>query len=252
MKNKDNFIIQTSKEHFGLRAKKYNSSAKWIDDKKLIDKMVDLADVKLDDRVLDIAVGTGIISKAFHKRVKCVVGVDIATKMMEQAQRHTDELVLCNAEKMPFDDMSFDACICRQGLQFMDVDKVMSQIFRLLKSGGRVVLCHLTAHDKKDSDTAFLIQKLRNPARKNFFIPDDFITLLKKHNFSDIELHDYISVESVNRWIDNGAIDEAQKEKIRDAYRHSSDEFKKIHSLKFTDGDILDSMKMVIVKALKK
>ena len=252
MKSKEDINKQSPEEHFIKRAHKYDRSAKWVGDKELIEKIFSLTEAGPEDHVLDIAVGTGMISRAFYRKVKYLTGLDITMKMAGQAQEHTDKLVLSKAEEMPFDDMSFDVCVCRQGLQFMDLEKVFPQIYRVLKHGGRVVFSHLTAYDARDKETVFLIKSLRNPARKNFFMPEDFTRLLNKYNFSDIECYEHISVESVNRWIDNGAISEAQMEEIRSIYRNASDEFKTLHNIEFRDGDIFDAMKMYIVKGTKK
>jgi DNA gyrase subunit B len=113
-------------------------------------------------------------------------------------------------------------------------------------------LCHLAAYGEKDKDESFLIQRLRNPARKNFFLPDDIPCLLRNNAFRDIESFEYISRESVNQWIDNAAISKNAKEQIKQAYRNASEDFKRIHRVKFEKDDIFDSMKMVIVSARKR
>lgn len=237
--------------HFAKRARKYNCSSHWVDDEVLIGKIRDLAQVSPRAIVLDIAIGTGKIAQAFCGRVKKIVGVDICKDMAKQAKECADKIVLTPAEKLPFGNDVFDACVCRQGLQFMVLDDVLAEIYRVLKPGGRAVLCHLTAYGKEDKDETFLIQKLRNPARKNFFMPEDIQIALAKAGFTDIESFEYITRESVEQWIDNGAIDEDQKAQIRAVYKNSSQVFKDIHNIEFAEGDIFDSMKMVIVRARK-
>lgn len=239
-------------EHFIKRAEKYNSSARWVDDKVLIRKIMDLAGAGRGDCVLDIGTGTGKIAQAFRSRVKHVVGVDICGKMVMQAKGCADQIVLTPAESMPFKDNVFSVCVCRQGLQFMNMEAVLEEIHRVLKPGGRAILCHLAAYGEKDKDESFLIQRLRNPARKNFFLPDDIPCLLRNNAFRDIESFEYISRESVNQWIDNAAISKNAKEQIKQAYRNASEDFKRIHRVKFEKDDIFDSMKMVIVSARKR
>ncbi len=243
--------MDSTAEHFIKRAERYNSSARWVDDKALIREIMDLAGAGRGDYVLDIGTGTGKIAQAFRSRVKHVVGVDICGKMVMQAKGCADQIVLTPAESMPFKDNVFSVCVCRQGLQFMNMEAVLEEIHRVLKPGGRAVLCHLAAYGKEDKKEAFLIQKLRNPARKNFFLPEDIPNLLRK-KFSDLKSFEYISRESVNRWIDNGAISLDVREQIKQAYRNASEDFKRIHRVKFEKEDIFDSMKMVIVSARKR
>jgi ubiquinone/menaquinone biosynthesis C-methylase UbiE len=213
--------------------------------------MLDMSGIKSPINVLDVAIGTGKVSQAFRKKAGYVVGLDICPQMVKKAKKFADEIVLSRAEKLPFDNNSFDLCVCRQGLQFMDPDKVLSEMRRVLKPSGRVVLCHLTAHNRIDRDRAFLIQKLRNPARKNFFLPGDFKRILERNKFTGIKSVEYITRESVGRWINNGAITETAKKKIKQAYLNAPEEFKKIHKIRFTRGDIFDSMMMVIVSGKK-
>jgi len=91
----------------------------------------------------------------------------------------------------------------------------IKEMHRVLKPGGRLVLCHLTAYGEADKKEAFRIQKLRNPARKNFFLPEDFLKMLKKYKFSDLKSSEYITRESVNQWINHGAIGDEARERIR-------------------------------------
>ena len=223
-----------------------------MDDGQLIERIRFLAQVTPDALVLDIATGTGKVAQVFHGNVQNVVGMDICPSMASQALMFLDHMVLTPAEKLSFKDGVFDACVCRQGLQFMDLNQALAEVLRVLKPGGRLVLCHLTAYGETDKDEAFAIQRLRNPARKNFFLPDDFPRLLTKHDFRDIETFEYLTVESVNRWIDNGALSRQTQEEIRELYRKSSLDFRKVHDLKFEAEDILDTMKMLLVKAVKK
>ncbi len=238
--------------HFVKRARKYNRSSHWVDDKALIRKIRDLAQAGPKASVLDVAIGTGKIAQAFSGRVKYVVGIDICRQMASQAKGCVDKILLAPAESLPFKSNAFDACVCRQGMQFMKMDVVLSEICRVLKPGGRLVLCHLTAYGRLDKDETFLIQELRNPARKNFFLPQDFRRSLEKLPFSGIKFFEYITRESVNQWISNAAIKEEQRKKIKEVYHNASPVFKKLHRIKFKGRDIFDSMKMLIVIARKK
>ena len=237
--------------HFVKRAQRYNHSSGWVDDQVLIKKIRDLAQAGTKARLLDVAIGTGKVAQAFFGRAGYVVGIDICPQMAKQAKKCADKILLALAEKLPFADNVFDVCVCRQGLQFMETRAVLSEIHRVLKPGGKLILCHLTAYDERDKDQTFLIQKLRNPARKNFFLPQDFRLMLRKQSFKHIESFEYITRESIKRWINNAAISSKAKEEIKNFYLRAPQAFKERHNIYFKDGDIFDSMKMVIVRARK-
>jgi ubiquinone/menaquinone biosynthesis C-methylase UbiE len=244
-------MMEKAEAHFAKRAETYNHSSNWVEDDELIGKIFELSEADKDSIVLDIATGTGLIAKKFYGEVKKVIGLDICHEMARHAEGCMDEMVLCRIENMPFADNTFDACVCRQGLQFAELDKAMPEIYRVLKPGGTVVLCHLTAYSERDRELTFRIQELRNPARRNYLMPNDISDALKKQGFRNVQDSEYITEESVNKWINTGAISRERMESIRHLYRSSGEEFRNIHNVRFTEDDIRDTMLLVISKARK-
>ncbi|MFA7403197.1 MAG: class I SAM-dependent methyltransferase [Pelobacteraceae bacterium] len=243
--------MEKAEIHFKNRAQKYNRSSNWVADQELIRLMFQLSEAGADSQVLDIATGTGLIAKEFFGKVRKVTGLDISPDMAKHATGCMDEIVFAPVEQMPFADNSFDAIVCRQGLQFAELDKAIPEIYRVLKPGGRVVLCHLTAYNETDRELAFAIQKLRNPARRNYLMPADMATALEAAGFRDVEDVEYLSDESVNQWVDNGAIPQENMDKIRELYRTADEAFKEIHDIRFVNDDIMDEMLLVIATGRK-
>jgi ubiquinone/menaquinone biosynthesis C-methylase UbiE len=243
--------MEKAEIHFKNRAHKYNCSSNWVADQELIRLMFELSETGPESEVLDIATGTGLIAREFFGKVKKVTGLDISPDMARHATGCMDEIVFAPVEQMPFADNSFDAIVCRQGLQFAELDKAIPEIYRLLKPGGRVVLCHLTAYNETDQELAFAIQKLRNPARRNYLMPANIAAALEAAGFRDVENVEYLTDESVNQWIDNGAIPQENMDKIRELYRTADEDFKEIHDIRFEGDDIMDEMLLVIATATK-
>lgn len=237
--------------HFKNRAEKYNRSSNWVADQDLIRQIFDLSAAGPESLVLDIATGTGLIAREFFGKVKKVTGLDISPEMARHAEGYMDEIVFAPVEEMPFPDNSFDVVVCRQGLQFAELDKAIPEIHRVLKPGGRTVLCHLTAYNETDRELTFAIQKLRNPARRNYLMPTDIADALEAAGFRDVENIEYLTDESVNQWIDNGAIPVESMEAIRELYRAAGEGFKEIHDIRFIDDDIMDEMLLVIATGKK-
>jgi DNA gyrase subunit B len=238
-------------EHFRARAGTYDRSSSWCTDEALGEVVLDLAGAGPNDRVLDVACGTGLVSRLFHGTVAHVVGLDITESMAEQALPYLDELVIAPGEKLPFDDDSFDVVTCRQGIQFMELPRAVEEMVRVLRPGGRIVLINLCAYSADDEVEYFEILRLRNPVRKHFFARTALSELLTAGGCDDVVLREYVSVEDVDAWSDSGAIEEPRREAIRDVYRGASAQFRQLHAVEMAEGRIVDHMLFVIASGTK-
>ncbi len=189
-----------------------------------------------------MACGTGLVADWFRGKVAEIVGVDLTPDMYEQASPFLDRFVECSAEEMPFDDDSFDMVITRQGIQFMDDVAAVNEMTRVCEAGGKVCLIQLCAYGDGDEQEFFEILRLRNPARKNFYLRRNLEELLRQSGCSQVSLFDYVSREAVQRWADNGAIDEIAQRKINALYTQPSSSFQKSHLVESSDDEFYDHM----------
>ncbi len=104
-------------------------------------------DVHAADRVLDIACGNGNASLSAARRGCHVTGIDIARELLEQAgerarAEHVDpEFLVGDAERLPFDESSFDVILSTFGVMFApDRQRALSELLRVLKPGGKIGL----------------------------------------------------------------------------------------------------------------
>lgn len=244
-------LLSEIKDHFESRAKKYDSSAHWVKDEKLLNFVKNLSGISLKDYVLDVACGTGVISELFFKKTKRVIGLDATELMYKQAFSKLDFLINADAEAMPFKNNQFDLVICRQGLQFMQAQSAIKEMYRVCKPKGKIMLIQLTAFGKEDKEYAFKIQMARQPVRRNCFLEEDLINLLKKAGCININSYPYFSYESVNDWIDNGALNQERQIQIKKLYEEAPEVYKRLHEVKFSGNDIIDKMKIAIVLGYK-
>lgn len=97
-----------------------------------------------DMKLLDLACGTGIVARMASASGVTATGGDINAAMLAVAEKHADgaKLSFCHADAqaLPFDDQSFDAVICQQGLQFFPDRRASAmECLRVLKPGGRAI-----------------------------------------------------------------------------------------------------------------
>lgn len=238
-------------DHFAARAATYDRSSAWCTDPALARLIVSAASAGPDAQVLDVACGTGLVARLFHRRVARVVGLDITTEMARQAAPHVDELHIAPAERMPFPDHTFDVVVCRQGIQFMELPDAVREMARVSRPGGRVVLVHLCAYGDEDRREYFEILRLRNPARRHFFVPSDLERLMAAAGLAEISVHRHMSAEDVDVWSGNGAIEEENREAIRRAYRSASSAFRDLHAVEEADGRIVDHMLFAVAVGIR-
>lgn len=243
MRTRKDISQDTVVSHFTARAYKYDDSSKWCTDGDMLKTIVQCLAPAADATVLDIACGTGLISRQFHQKVKQLIGVDITDAMFHKAKPLTDALVKASAEILPFKKGSFDIALERQGIQFMEAAEAVQEMARVTKPHGKVCLIQLCAYGPEDQEEYFEILRLRNPARRNFFMKDDLAKLLTAAGCVDVKVMDFISDEDVDRWADNGAIKDESRQKIHDIYRKATPGFNQYHAVTIAaDGRIVDKM----------
>jgi demethylmenaquinone methyltransferase / 2-methoxy-6-polyprenyl-1,4-benzoquinol methylase len=102
-----------------------------------------------DDRVLDVATGTGMVATALVRRYGCsVVGLDQSPEMLSGAQAKLDadprlggriRLVCGQAESLPFDQGEFDHLTFTYLLRYVDdPGATLAELARVVRPGGRV------------------------------------------------------------------------------------------------------------------
>ena len=98
--------------------------------------------------ILDLAAGTGASSVAFLRQGVRVVAADFSKGMLEEGKkRHPEiEFVFADATKLPFQAEEFDTVTISFGLRNVeDTELALSEMFRVLKPGGKLVVCEFSA-----------------------------------------------------------------------------------------------------------
>ncbi len=113
--------------------------------------------IQQDDRLLDLAGGTGDIAKLASKRGANVTIADINTAMLKAGRRRMDDLGLthefdwvnANAEKLPFQDNFFDHVTIVFGLRNVTYrERALQEMHRVLKPGGWLHIMEFAPVDK--------------------------------------------------------------------------------------------------------
>jgi ubiquinone/menaquinone biosynthesis C-methylase UbiE len=112
--------------------------------------LVQSANPRPGQRILDVACGTGVVARHVAPRVGsngAVIGLDLSPHMIMVARTVAEREGLAiewhegQAEKLPFPNGSFDLVLCQFALMFFaDRHATLTEMYRVLTQSGRVVL----------------------------------------------------------------------------------------------------------------
>jgi len=155
-------------------------------------------ELKEGEIVLDLGCGAGLDLYFYAKVVGDkgrVYGLDISEDMVNKARRNMEAVEIMNVEvkcgysdNLPFEDNFFDV-VASNGIYNLSPDKerVMREVFRVLKPGGRTVFCEIVLKDKfsdnirKSIDDWFRCIGGALPEK-------EFIALMENVGFKNIEI----------------------------------------------------------------
>jgi ubiquinone/menaquinone biosynthesis C-methylase UbiE len=117
----------------------------------IAETLVEAADVRSGQRVLDVACGQGNAALAAARRFAAATGVDYAVNLLAQGrERATAEHLPVtftegDAERLPLPDDSFDVTLSTVGVMFApDHRRAADELVRVTRAGGRIALANWT------------------------------------------------------------------------------------------------------------
>ena len=116
------------------------------------EELCEAVDVLPDERVLDVACGSGNTTLAAARRAWGeTVGIDYVPELLERgreraaAERLEVEWVEGDAENLPFDDASFDVVLSTFGSMFApNQERAAEEMLRVCRPGGRIGMANWT------------------------------------------------------------------------------------------------------------
>src|SRR5262249_27951085 len=128
--------------------------------------------------VLDIAAGTGHLSRAIAPRVREVIAIDLTPAMLREARLDTAKAGMtnirfaqCDAAHLPFPDGCMDMGVSRLAIHHFEQPAVqMAEMVRVCKPGHGVgVVDLLSPEDESQVETYNHLERLRDPSHTTAF-----------------------------------------------------------------------------------
>ena len=148
------------------------------------------------ERVLDLAAGTGTSSEPFADDGALVVPSDFSLGMLAVGKERRSDLsfVAGDATRLPFADAAFDAVTISFGLRnVVDTDAALREMLRVVRPGGRVVICEFSTPTWAPFRTVYLEYLMRA------------LPVVAGAVTRDRGSYDYLA-ESIRSWPDQAAL----------------------------------------------
>ena len=99
----------------------------------------------LEGKVLDVMCGRGEYAQAFYKNNLDAYCLDISEEAAFTYEKKDERLSVCDSGKdtYPFDDNTFDITFCKSGIEHVNPDHLVSEMYRVTKPGGKIIIMTL-------------------------------------------------------------------------------------------------------------
>jgi len=157
---------------FTLQAESFNTSTA-AQDGRTLDELMRLASPGAEERWLEVACGSGIVSRRIAPAVREVHGVDMTPAMIEVARREAAAAGLSNATfavgdatALELPTAGVDGAITRFSMHHIPAPiRLLGELARVVRPGGRVILADHVADPEADAAAwSQEIERLRDPS----------------------------------------------------------------------------------------
>lgn len=158
---------------------------------------IDLGKITSESRVLELGCGTGIFTKMIHDATNAsLVAIDISNDLLDQAIKKLPdvEFKIEDAMNTSFTDETFDCVFGSSVIHHLDLEKSASEIFRILKKGGRIVFAEpnmLNPHIFLQKNVPYFKRMVSDTSDETAIVRWKYASLLKNIGFNNINIFPY-------------------------------------------------------------
>lgn len=195
--------------------------------------------------MLEVGIGSGRNAKPLLEKVKpLLVGLDLTTQMLAIAKsklrvhRQCLDLVLGDAESLPFIAEAFDAILCISTMHyFTDQETMLKSFLQLLKKTGTLVYGDMSPHESDNGEFFEKLERTVSRTHARYYKASEMKELLETHGFHISRMKTVAYRKSYDALIqDKGRYFGIKLESLRRYVRAASKQAKVQYSL--TDNEL--------------
>ena len=208
------------------------------------------------DKVLDVAAGTCACGRSIAPFVQNVTCLDLTAAMLAVGKDAAEKQGLCNidlvlgdAEQMPFLESSFDIVISRLAFHhFPHPERCFAEMIRVLKPGGKLAVIDMEAAEDALRQTEDEIEALRDPSHVKNLSKEEFLEMFVKHHLAVKNTNSTAIPVSLTAWL---ALTSTPAKVSADISKHFADEIEGSYLTGFSlyrkNGDIFFDQRWLMV-----
>lgn len=241
------------RSQFAQRIPTYERAATWMLAPELIEAQREAAGEAEEgrDKCLDLCCGTGIVGRNLLDLGWKVTGLDLTPEMGGVAAEHFP-VKIGSIENIDMPDNSFDLATLRQSFMLVDGDKALSEIYRVLKPGGRFILIQSVSFGTADDEVYAQVQWARHINQKTYYRQIDLENSMRNHGFSIAGAQTLRVRESVDHWLNSAP---ELKTELRSHIRHliadAPEAYKWARDVRETGGELFEDWNWLILTGKK-
>ena len=194
---------------FTKQAKNFETKSMNFTKQEYLEHMISCVNPQKTDTVLEVAAGTCICGRSLAPFVKNVTCLDMTTAMLAVGKNEAEKQGFCNisfvqgdAGQLPFSDNSFDIVISRLAFHhFSDPKRCFSEMARVLKTGGKLVVIDMEATEEALRNTEDEIETLRDSSHIRNLSKNEFTEMFLINHLA-VSTADYTKISvSANAWL---------------------------------------------------
>ena len=202
--------IEAIRNSFRTQASNFDSSNMNFTKQEFLDYTIRAIELKESDGVLEVAAGTCACGRSIAPFVREVTCLDITPEMLQigkeaaQKQGLTNmKFVVGDATEISLEEKSYDVVISRLAFHHMlHPERVFSEMKRMLKLGGKLVLIDMEATKEEFRDTEDEIEKMRDYSHVKNLSKEELIALYRNEELEVLKCETTQIPVSLEAWME--------------------------------------------------